>query len=97
MASTEVRRISAKAARFTELLAPVAALRRVEHFRHMGMVWAFDVKDAKPGFGPDFHQHALERGVFIRPIGNTVYFMPPYVVGEEEMGLMAQVTVQLLD
>jgi adenosylmethionine-8-amino-7-oxononanoate aminotransferase len=87
----------AKAARFTELLAPVAAHPRVEHFRHLGMIWAFDVKQAPPGFGNDFHQHALARGLFIRPIGNTVYFMPPYVIGEAEMNLMAQVTLELLN
>jgi adenosylmethionine-8-amino-7-oxononanoate aminotransferase len=38
---------------------------------------------------PTFHQHALARGLFIRPIGNTVYFMPPYVIEEAEMRLMA--------
>jgi len=86
-----------KAARFTERLAPVAALPRVEHFRHLGMIWAFDVKDAAPGFGRDFHRRALERGLFIRPIGNTVYFMPPYVIGEAEMEHMARATLQLLE
>ena len=85
-----------KAARFTEWLAPVAGHARVEHFRHTGMIWAFDVKDAGPGFARAFHQGALTRGLFIRPIGNTVYFMPPYVIGYAEMELMAQVTLDLL-
>ncbi len=86
----------ARAARFTELLAPVAAHPRVVHFRHRGMIWAFDVKNAAPGFGLDFHLRALARGLLLRPIGNTVYFMPPYVVGEEEMVLMAGQTLHLL-
>jgi adenosylmethionine-8-amino-7-oxononanoate aminotransferase len=87
----------ARAARFTELLAPLAEHPRVEHFRHRGMIWAFDVKRAPPGFSLDFHQRALGRGLFLRPIGNTVYFMPPYIVGEEEMALMAGVTLDLLN
>ncbi|MCU0933868.1 MAG: adenosylmethionine--8-amino-7-oxononanoate transaminase [Thiobacillaceae bacterium] len=87
----------AKAARLTELLAPVAAHPRVRHFRHTGMIWAFDVAGAPPGFSGEFHRRALERGLFIRPIGGTVYFMPPYVIGEAEMRLMAEVTLQLLD
>lgn len=85
-----------KAARFTEMLAPVAAHPRVAHFRHAGMIWAFDVPDAGPGFAGDFHTRALARGLFVRPIGNTVYFMPPYVIGEPEMALMADTTLALL-
>jgi adenosylmethionine-8-amino-7-oxononanoate aminotransferase len=55
------------------------------------------VAGALPGFSGEFHRRALERGLFIRPIGSTVYFMPPYVIGEAEMRLMADVTLQLLD
>jgi len=86
-----------KAARFSEYLAPIAAHSRARHFRHTGMIWAFDVAGAPPGFSGEFHRRALERGLFIRPIGSTVYFMPPYVIGEAEMRLMADVTLQLLD
>jgi adenosylmethionine-8-amino-7-oxononanoate aminotransferase len=85
-----------KAKRFNELLAPIAANPRVEHMRNTGMIWAFDVKDAKPGFSARFHQQALGQGLFIRPIGSTVYFMPPYVIEEAEMRLMADVTLGLL-
>jgi adenosylmethionine-8-amino-7-oxononanoate aminotransferase len=86
----------ARAARFTALLAEVAAHPRVRHFRHSGMIWAFDVPDAPAGFARDFHRRALDLGVFIRPIGNSVYFMPPYVIGEEEMQLLAGTTLKLL-
>jgi len=71
---------------FTALLEPVRNHPRVRHFRHLGMIWAFDVADAHPGFARRFGQSALEQGVLLRPIGNTVYCMPPYVLGEEEMG-----------
>jgi adenosylmethionine---8-amino-7-oxononanoate aminotransferase len=40
------------------------------------------------------YRHALSRGVLLRPIGNVVYFMPPYVVTDEEMDLMAQVAAE---
>ncbi len=85
-----------KALRFSQLLAPLAAHPRVRHMRHTGMIWAFDVHDAAPGFSANFHRHALAQGLFIRPIGNTVYFMPPYVIEEAEMRLMAEVTLDLL-
>ena len=86
-----------KAARLTAMLAEVAAHPRVEHFRHLGMIWAFDVKDAEPGFSRAWHERALAEGVFMRPIGNSVYVMPPYVIGEGEMHLIARVCRKLLD
>ncbi len=87
----------AKSDQFTALLAEVAAHPRVRHFRHRGMIWACDVADAPPGFSQDFHRRALDRGVFIRPIGATVYFMPPYVIDTPEMELLAGVTLDLLN
>jgi adenosylmethionine-8-amino-7-oxononanoate aminotransferase len=78
-----------KAIEFTSILAEVAAHRRVRHFRHLGMIWAFDVADAQPGFATRFHRAALAQGVFIRPIGATVYAMPPYVVDADAMRTLA--------
>ena len=87
----------AKAAGFNALLEPLRQHPRVRHFRQQGMIWAFDVTDAAPGFARDFHLPARENGVLLRPIGHTVYFMPPYVIGEAEMGLLVNVCLKLLD
>jgi adenosylmethionine-8-amino-7-oxononanoate aminotransferase len=86
-----------KAESFTALLAPLKNHPRVRHFRHQGMIWAFDVADAAPGFSRAFAQGALDRGVLLRPIGRTVYFMPPYVIEEEHMMQMVQATESLLN
>ena len=40
---------------------------------------------------------ALERGVLLRPIGNVVYFMPPYVIAEDEIRLMVDVAREGID
>ncbi len=74
-----------RAIEFTRMLAELAEHPRVRHFRHLGMIWAFDVADAAAGFSARFHQAALAQGAFIRPIGGTVYVMPPYVTGADEM------------
>jgi len=37
------------------------------------------------------YKHALERGALLRPLGDVVYFMPPYVVTPEEIDFLAQV------
>ena len=39
----------------------------------------------------------LEREVLLRPIGNTVYFMPPYVISDEECALLVTRTREALD
>ncbi|WP_296755707.1 adenosylmethionine--8-amino-7-oxononanoate transaminase [Thiobacillus sp.] len=86
-----------KSLEFTGLLAEVAAHSRVRHFRQCGMIWAFDVAGAGPGFATRFHRMALTHGVFIRPIGNTVYVMPPYVTSVGEMRGLAEAMLSCLD
>ena len=86
-----------KATAFNALLEPLRQHPRVRHFRNVGMIWAFEVADAAPGFAHDFHMKARDKGVLLRPIGNTVYFMPPYVVDETEMALLANTCLDLLN
>ena len=85
-----------KSAEFTSILGEVAAHPGVHHFRQRGMIWAFDVVKSKPGFAARFHQKALAHGVFIRPIGNTVYVMPPYVTEAPHMVQLAQAVLSCL-
>ena len=70
---------------------------RIKNFRHAGMIWAFDVDTDDPAFARRFYQAALARELLLRPIGNTIYFMPPYVVSEAEMDLLASRTLAALD
>jgi adenosylmethionine-8-amino-7-oxononanoate aminotransferase len=86
-----------KAQAFTEILTEVAAHPRARHFRHLGMIWAFDAAAAKPGFATRFHRAALAQGVFIRPVGATVYVMPPYVVDADAVRDLAAALRACLD
>jgi adenosylmethionine-8-amino-7-oxononanoate aminotransferase len=87
---------AAKAARFTTALAPVAAHPRARHFRHLGMIWAFDVADAPPDFPRRVFDAALQRGLLLRPLGATVYLMPPYVIEPDDMDWIAGVVREIL-
>ncbi len=40
------------------------------------------------------YRHALERGVLLRPLGNVVYFLPPYCIDADEIELMATVALE---
>jgi len=72
-----------KAARFFAAAAPLAHHRGVRDFRHLGMIWAFEVHTHARDFAQRAFRIALERGVLLRPIGTTVYFMPPYVLDDD--------------
>jgi adenosylmethionine-8-amino-7-oxononanoate aminotransferase len=60
--------------------APLSTHPRVRHARRLGMIWAWDVAEARPNFASRYHRRALEHGVLLRPIGSTVYAMPPYAI-----------------
>ncbi|MDD5329038.1 MAG: aminotransferase class III-fold pyridoxal phosphate-dependent enzyme [Sulfuricella sp.] len=87
----------AKTAFFNQAAAPLEAHPRVKNFRNRGMIWAFEVADAAPGFARQFFEAGLQRGLLLRPIGNTVYFMPPYVIGEEEFRMLVSGTLEILE
>ena len=57
----------------------------VSHLRQTGMITAFDVDTDDPLFSRRYHLAALEEGVLLRPISNTVYFMPPYVLSDTDI------------
>ena len=44
--------------------------------------------------GLKVYQYALTQGVLLRPLGNVIYFMPPYVITEDELELLADVAWQ---
>lgn len=73
-----------RATALTAALAPLARDPRIEHFRQRGMIWAFDVREPLigPRFAERFHLAGREHELLIRPIGRTVYLMPPYVLDD---------------
>jgi adenosylmethionine---8-amino-7-oxononanoate aminotransferase len=86
-----------KAARFVARAGALAHHRNVRDFRHLGMIWAFEIETDEPAFAARAFEVALERGVLLRPIGRTVYFMPPYIVDEAEFGLMVDAGLAIAD
>lgn len=75
----------------------------VAEVRQCGMIVAIEMvknkvnKEAYPWQerrGLKVYQYALSKGVLLRPLGNVIYFMPPYVINEAEINLMADVAWQ---
>ncbi len=86
-----------KSARFTQLAVPLASHPLVSAFRNRGMIWAFEVPGAGAQFAARAFDLAMRRGVLLRPIGNTVYFMPPYVVEDAEFALLVDAGLAIVN
>src|SRR5690606_8655491 len=75
------------AGKITRAFGTLAEHPKVRNFRQCGMIWAFDaqVNDADTSFARRFFTIGLESGLLLRPIGNTVYVMPPYILDDNEV------------
>ena len=94
------------AARMAALAAPLAAHRHVAELRQAGMIVAFELCrdgnraapfDPALRIGLRAYRAALERGVVLRPLGDILYWMPPYCVDETQLQLLAAVTAEVIE
>ena len=89
-----------KAAAITQALQPLAQHDLVKNFRQQGMIWAFDavLDDASASsFSRRFFSTALENELLLRPIGKTVYLMPPYILSEHEIADLGECTLKVFN
>ena len=78
----------------------------ITEVRQTGMILAIEFvknKQTKEPFpweerrGRKAFRYAMDQGVLLRPMGDVIYFMPPYVINEEEINLMAKVALESID
>lgn len=90
-----------KSAALRAALEPLAQHAQVRNLRQRGTIIAFDavVEDANAAktFSRRFFENALQRELLLRPIGTTVYLMPPYILDDEEIALLAGRTLAAFD
>ncbi len=86
-----------KAARFNQLAAPLREHSKVKDFRNTGMIWAFEVETPHLDFAQRCFSLGLQHELLLRPMGNTVYFMPPYVISEEEFRMLVTRTLTIIE
>jgi adenosylmethionine-8-amino-7-oxononanoate aminotransferase len=79
-----INRNLSKAAYFNRLAVPLRNHPKVRHFRNRGMIWAFEVDSPHADFAQRCFALALKYELLLRPMGNTVYVMPPYIITEAE-------------
>ena len=88
-----------RAEALTSALSPLRADSRLEHWRQRGMIWAFDVREDWAGarFPERFHLAGRRHELLIRPIGRTVYLMPPYVLNDALSHWLAHALIATLN
>jgi len=86
-----------KAACLNHMAQPLSEHHAVRNWRNTGMIWAFEVGTSQRDFAQRCFALALHKELLLRPIGNTVYFMPPYVIEEEEMQLLTTRTLEIVE
>jgi len=91
------QRIAAMAERRCEVVAQLGPL--VRHHRQLGMIAALEVavppgKVADGRLGLALREAALSRGVLLRPLHDTIYWMPPLTISDTELDQLAAVTVE---
>lgn len=79
------RRIEQSHARFAE---EIQAHPKVKAVRHCGVILAFDLNRDAPRYGRlrnAIYDYFMARGIYLRPLGHTVYILPPYTISESEL------------
>ena len=93
----QLERNAAQSKMLAAAFAPLAEDTRVEHLRQRGLILAFDVKEAPERFAEKFHLAARKHELLIRPIGHTVYLMPPYLIGPATASFLANAVTNTLN
>jgi adenosylmethionine-8-amino-7-oxononanoate aminotransferase len=82
-------RISAIARIHAERLAHLRSFHQVGDTRQIGTVAALELRVDDPGYlsslRPKLYNFFLDRGVLLRPLGNVVYVLPPYVISPDDL------------
>lgn len=93
-----IQNINRRHLSFAEKLKEIPA---VKNIRTLGTVLAFEINTGKDEYinsiGADLTQEALQNGIYLRPLGNTVYLMPPYCITEKETDQVYAFLVRYLE
>ena len=87
-----------KALYMADRLNSFKSLKNVKEVRQTGMVCAIELKGytSEERIGLRVYNYALEQGVFLRPLGHVIYFMPPYIITDEEIDKMMDVAFEAI-
>ena len=88
-----------KAAYIAKKLEAFEKLANVKETRQTGMIAAVKLQgyDPKERVGLKVYQYGLKHGVLLRPLGNIIYFMPPYIITKEQIDQMMDTAYEAIE
>ncbi|MBT8178706.1 MAG: adenosylmethionine--8-amino-7-oxononanoate transaminase [Eudoraea sp.] len=72
----------------------------VKNTRQIGVIYAFDIAISMDRYGDlrdKLFGQFMERGIFLRPLGNTIYLLPPYVISDTQLEAVYSAVLEILD
>ncbi len=74
---------------------------KLKNIRCLGTIWAAEMEQAQNQYENPisyiWSEKAIQKGVLLRPLGNTLYILPPYCITKEELNQVYEVIIELLD
>ena len=73
---------------------------KVKSTRQLGVIYALELDITMDRYGKkryEIFDHFMKEGVFLRPLGNTVYILPPYTIRKQELNKVYKTISALLD
>ena len=95
-----IQRIVRKHQEFVSALKTSVVAERIKNLRQLGTIVAFEWAEQEGSYLNNIslaiRKMALERGLFIRPLGNTIYLMPPYCITENQLDTVYEAVMEIL-
>lgn len=91
-----IKQIEAKHQAFVEQLK---SFENVKNARTLGVIVAFELDVEMERYGDlrnQLYRFCMDRGLCARPLGNTLYLLPPYVITEQELDQAYNVLIELI-
>jgi len=66
------------------------------NLRQIGGIAAADLRTNQPRVGYKIYQNAVKLGALLRPIGNTIYWLPPLNTSRETLNELKNITIQAI-
>ena len=83
-----------------DCLKKISKLQNISKIRKLGTIAAFDFKNISDRYGSleshEMRKKFLENGLLLRPLGNTIYFMPPYCIKKENLIYSYEKLIEIL-
>jgi adenosylmethionine-8-amino-7-oxononanoate aminotransferase len=96
----DIERIVEQHSSFIELLRQKKEALPISNIRQQGTIIAFEVNEQSNNYISNikeiFIEGSIKKGVYLRPLGNTVYIMPPYCISNAELQKIYAVIIEIL-